>query len=159
MHIVISLPYIWNPNLCPQHLIVCLWQNFTRLHGFYDITKLQQRVHNTQSHGPNFALAKPTLEYSCAYIYGKCTWCWIWIVNDKFFGYLSTFRSALLSQHCWGNHSQVIVPSTCQLCIDTYLASTSPLKCRYVYDKMGIYNSTLFQNNIKVIISYDFNLA
>ena len=43
---------------------------------------------------------------------------------NKFLGYLSTFRSWLLSQQCWDNHSQGI-PPTCQLAIDTHLASTS----------------------------------
>ena len=124
-------------------VIVCLWQNFIRLHDFYDsqvITKLQQRAYNTQQSLTNFAMAIPTFRsFMRTYLWQRFESSMI-----SFWGYLSIFRSVLLSQHCWGNHSQGLVPPTCQLSIDTYLASTSPSACtiKSVYDKMGIYNST-----------------
>ena len=60
-------------------------------------------------------------------------------------------HSGLGNLLCWVNHNQVIVPPTCQLSINTHLA-TSPScnislhfhwKCQYVYDKMGICSSTV----------------
>ena len=101
--------------------IVCFWQNFTRLISL--IARIPQNCSNVLTTPncpwPNFANILAHMSVA------KATWFRIWIVYNKFLGYFSTLR-VILSQHCWGNNSQGIVPPICKLSIDTHLASTSP---------------------------------
>ena len=126
--------FIWNPSLCLQRLkrlrsYISL--SLTKLHpsgasDSQDTTELQQRAHNNQQSLTQLCIGNTNLSNTLAHIsVAKATWCRIWTIH-KFFGYLSTFRSGLLSLHWWGNHSQSIVSLTWQLSIDTHLASTSP---------------------------------
>ena len=122
VHIVTYLFYTWNPNLCLLRLKPLRPLNslfLTKLGLVSLIARTPQNCSNvlTTPNCPwsNFAniLAhilwqrQHDLEFELSII--------------SFWGICPQ-----LSQHCRGNNSQGIFPPTCQLSIDTHLASTSP---------------------------------
>lgn len=144
--VVHYLFYIGNPSSCVQRL-------WTKLYppGASDrqgSTWLQQSANNTQQSLTKLCIGSTNLSNILVHIHvAKATWCRVWIVNNKVLVYLSTFKSGLLSQHCWDNHSLSITPHVPTLYRYSSCFNISPhfhWKCRFMYDKMGICNFTVF---------------
>ena len=134
----------WNPSLCLQRLKRLRSHNslsLTKLHrsgasDSQDTTELLQRAHNNHQSLTQLCIGNTNLSNTLVHIsVAKATWCRTWTIHNKFFGYLSTFRSGILSLPTLHGYSS---------CFNISLHFHS--KCRYVYHRICICKSIVLTN-------------